>query len=157
MDRDIISVDRDGILDRSVHDRIPVITDPTEAEGLLGALIEALSGKGDVQAEFRAGAIWERKGRDDGGDFSPLVSVSPHRDSDGGDEVYLSVSVRIGHADQAGAVQAFVERRRAQSERDRLAELDSEIAERRNSLDTEQSALEDLEARAAALRAATGR
>ncbi|EHB48818.1 hypothetical protein MycrhDRAFT_5659 [Mycolicibacterium rhodesiae JS60] len=157
MDRDIISPDRKGILGDLIRDQIPVITDPVEAESLLAALIEALSSNRNVQAEFRAGAIWERKGRDDGGDLSPLVSPSPYRDSAGSDEVYLSVSVRIGQSNKSPAVKAFVETRRAQSEQDRLAELESEAAARRNALNTDQSALEDLEARAAELRAATGR
>jgi hypothetical protein len=154
MDRSIICDGRGGILDDSVIDGIPVVTDPAQAEALLRALVEALSSNRDVRAEFRAGAVWERKGYDAGGDFSPLVSPSPYRDSAGDDEVYLSVSVRVGRYNEAAEVKTFVERQRAQSERDHLAELESKAAERRIARDTEQKALDDLEERAAELRAA---
>lgn len=92
MDRNIIT--DASILDASARDQIPVITDPEQAEALLRALIEALSSRGNVQAEFRAGSLWDRKGYDTAGDFSPLVAPSPYRDPNGDDEVYLSVSVQ---------------------------------------------------------------
>lgn len=157
MERNIISDDRAGILDDAARNRIPVVTDPAQAEALLHAVCEALSSKRDVNAEFRAGAVWTRKGYDDAGDFSPLVSPSPHRDNAGSDEVYLSVSVRVGRYNEASAVKTFVDRQRAHSERDRLAELESEAEKRRLARDAEQAALGELEARAAELRAATSR
>jgi hypothetical protein len=157
MDRDIVSDDANGILNDSVRDQIPVVTDPAQAEALLGALIEALSRNRNVRAEFRAGALWERKGRDAGGDFSPLVSPSPYRDLAGNDEVYLSVAVRIWQSNDAAALEAFVERQRAQSEQDLLAKLESESAALRHVRDAEQTRLDDLEARTAELRAAMNR
>ncbi|WP_342314731.1 hypothetical protein LIX17_26170 (plasmid) [Mycobacterium avium subsp. hominissuis] len=156
MDRDAITDDSSGNLDNSVRERIPLVTDPAQAEALLRALTEVLASNRNVQAEFRAGAVWERKGRDDGGDFSPLVSPSQYRDSAGNDEVYLSVSVRIGQFDTSPELKDFVERQRAQSERDSLAQLESQVAQRRHALDIDQSAIVDLEARVAQLRAATG-
>ena len=156
MDRTVLTQDPNGILDAPVRDQIPIVTDPTQAEALLSALIAALA-TNNVEAEFRAGALWERKGRDTGGDFSPLVDPSPHRDSTGDDEVYLSVAVRIQNRSATPELKAFIEQQRRLSERDLLAKLEAQSAQHRQALDTEQSAIDTLATRAAELRAAIDR
>ncbi len=154
MNRDIITDRIDGILDASVHAQIPIVTDPTHAEALLNALIAALASSSDIQAEFRAGALWERKGYDTGGDFSPLVTPSPHRDTNGDDEVYLSIAVRIENPAATPELKAFIEQQRRQSEYDELAKLEAQTAQQRQARDAQQSALDALETRADELRAA---
>lgn len=156
MDRFVLTENPDGILDAPVRDQIPIVTDPTQAEALLNALLATLA-TNNVEAEFRAGALWQRKGRDTGGDLSPLVDPSPHRDSIGDDEVYLSVAVRIQNPSATPELKAFIKQQRQQSERDQLAKLEAQSAQHRQALDAEQSAIDTLQARAAELRAAIDR
>ncbi len=146
MDRTVITQNPDGILNASVRDQLPTVTDPTQAEALLSALIAALTAN-NVAAEFRAGALWERKGYDTGGNFSPLVDPSPHRDTNGDDEAYLSVAVRIQNPSATPELKAFIEQQRRHSERDHLAALEAQSTQH-------QQALDALQARAAELRAA---
>jgi len=162
MDRFVLTENPDGILDVTVRDQIPIVADPEQAEALLNALIAALAtntgpAANNIEAEFRAGALWQRKGRDTGGDLSPLVAPSPHRDSIGDDEVYLSVAVRIQNPSSTPELKAFIEQQRQQSERNELAKLEAQSAQHRQALDAEQSAIDTLQARAAELRAAIDR
>ena len=147
--------DPNGILNASVRDQLPLITDPTQAEALLRALTASLATNSDVQAEFRAGSLWDRKGYDTGGAFSPLVDPSPHRGTDPlAEEVYLSVAVRIESPDAAPELKAFVQQQRQQSERDELAKLEARSAQHQQARAAEQSAQDIIDARAAELRAA---
>lgn len=155
MDRSTATDDPNGILDPAVHHQIPIIADPTQAAALLSALTAALAAGSDVQAEFRAGSLWDRKGYDTGGDFSPLVDPSPYRGSDPlADEVYLSVAVRIENPSATPELRAFIENQRRRSECDQLAKLEAQSAQHQQARDAEQSTLDNIEARAAELRAA---
>jgi len=162
MDRTVPTQEPDGILDATVRNQIPIVTDPKQAEALLNALIAALAtntgpAANNIEAEFRAGALWVRKGYDTAGDFSPLVDPSPYREANGDDEVYLSVAVRVQNPSATPELKAFIEQQRRQSERDQLAKLEAQSAQHRQALDAEQSTIDTLQARAAELRAAIDR
>ncbi|MFI5721075.1 hypothetical protein [Nocardia sp. NPDC051750] len=135
-------------------EKIPTITDPAEAQALLYALLEALENGRfyGVQAEFSAGAVWDRKESEEGGDISPIVTPSTYRSTIGDDDLYLSVSVRIKDSDTLPAVVEFADRLRKRSERDLLEHLEAAKDRRREALNAEQEELRALDSQIKELR-----
>lgn len=149
-----VEIADESVIGEAARTQLPRVTDPDHADALLSAVIEALTVDfpgTSVRAEFRAGAVWERKGHDVGGDLSAQIDPSPYRPADGsGEDVVLEVTVRIGsYASDNAKLSAFVDTMKAHAGRAALLEAEASARAKREELAR-------LEARTAELRRALG-
>lgn len=151
--------DHDGrnrpLLNDAARDRMPVVNDPEQAEGLLRALLAAINDPdvaSVVSAQFRAGAIWQRKVNDTGGSLSPRVSPSHDRDSNGDDELYLSVEVRVPSIKSRSVIGDFVASQRAAEGTAQSTAIEEQIAAKRAAISVGETELGELVAQLGQLR-----